>query len=577
MKKILSYITPQRALALATVLVKFISTVVLLLIPHVLEYVVDDVVPTKSLWGVLLWGLVMVLLAVVERWLNLRSSQMSVKVAKSCTHALRRDLFAASIDLSGAQVDRFGLPSLTSRLTADVYNIQNFYQNLLTFAVRAPTLVLASIVLTLMLDARLALVLCVIAPVMVAVVAVVSVKGIPLFGNVQKKVDNATRVLRENITGVRVIKALSKEKHEINRFGKANEELTRAEKTAGDVMSLPGPVATLLLNIGLVFIVLVGARRVDSGAMQPGVILAFLTYFNMILMGVMGLNRVFMILSKANASANRIAAVMAQPEELPVSDQPSYTKDDGFVVFKDVSFRYGDGQSEDERQMSLTDISFSVKKGGSLGIIGPTGSGKTTIVNLLMRFYDATDGNVFVDGQDVRGYEKDDLRRRFGVVFQNDSIFADTLAENISFGRDLAEEKVQNAAKDAMAKEFIEAYEEGYHHRVAAHGADLSGGQRQRVLIARALAANPEILILDDASSALDYRTDASLRNAIREHYSDTTTIVVAQRISSIMDADEILVLDEGRVIGRGSHEELLKTCSQYMDIYKTQMGEEVM
>ena len=576
MKLILSYIKPHRALALATVVIKFISTIALLLIPHVLEHLVDDIVPTKSLWRVLFWGLVMILLAVVERWLNLKSSRMSVQVAKDCTHALRQDLFARSIDLSGTQVDRFGLPSLTSRLTSDVYNIQNFYQNLLTFAVRAPTLVLASIVLTLTLDAGLALVLCVIAPIMIAAVAVVSVKGIPLFGAIQKKVDSATRVLRENITGVRVIKALSKENHEIGRFNKANEELTRSERVAGDVMSLPGPVSTLLLNVGLVFIVLVGARRVDSGLMQTGVILAFLTYFNMILMGVMGLNRVFMILSKANASANRVAAVISQPEELPVTpvEQAARGGEDGFVVFDKVSFRYGDGQSGDERQMSLTDISFSVKKGGSLGIIGPTGSGKTTIINLLMRFYDATEGCVYVDGEDVRTYDKDALRRRFGVVFQNDTIFADTLAENISFGRDVADEEIYCAAQHAMASEFIQGYEDGFEHRVAAHGSDLSGGQKQRVLIARALAADPEILILDDASSALDYRTDAALRSAIREHHKATTTIVVAQRISSIMESDEILVLDEGQIIGRGTHEELMQNCRAYQEIYKTQMGE---
>ena len=574
MRRILKYIRPYRALALATVVVKFISTIVLLLIPFVLEHLVDNVVPTKNLWAVLAWGAVMVLLAVVERWLNLKSSRMSVKAAKDCTRDLRQDLFARSIDLSGAQADRFGLPSLTSRLTGDIYNLQSFYQNLLTFAVRAPTLVLVSIALTLTLDVGLALTLCVIAPIMVAAVAVVSIKGIPLFSNVQKKMDNATRVLRENITGVRVVKALSKEGYEIKRFEKANEELERSERTAGSIMSLPGPVSTLLLNIGLVLIVVVGARRVDSGLMKPGVILAFLTYFNMILMGVMGLNRVFMILSKANASANRVAAVLAQPETLPVLAEEKATPApvDGHVVFDKVSFRYGEGG-----ELCLSDLSFAVKKGGSLGIIGPTGSGKTTMINLLMRFYDPAGGAVYVDGKDVRTYEKDDLRRKFGTVFQNDTIFADTLEENISFGRDATEADVKRAAEHAMAARFIEAYEDIYGHRVAAHGTDLSGGQKQRVLISRALAGKPEILVLDDSSSALDYRTDAALRANLAEHYKGTTTITVAQRISSIMDCDEILMLHEGGVLGRGTHEELLRTCPQYLDVYKAQMGEEGM
>ena len=572
MKRIVSYMKPHRALSLATVAVKFISTIVLLLIPFVLEHVVDNVVPTKNLWAVLAWGVVMVLLAVCERWLNLKSSRMSTVVAREGTRALRADLFAKSMELSGEQVDRFGLPSLTARLTADGYNIQNLYQNLLTFAVRAPTLVLGSILLSLIMDAGLALILCVLAPIMIGAVALVSVKGIPLFGTVQRKSDEATRVLRENITGVRPVRALSKQGHELGRFEKANEALKRSEQKAGDMMSLPGPLSTLFLNVGLVGIVLLGARRVNGGVTQPGAILAFLTYFNMILMGVMGLNRVFMILSKANASANRIAAVLAQPDRLPTLEEKKAASApvDAQVVFDKVSFRYGDGG-----ELCLSDISFAVKKGGSLGILGPTGSGKSTIINLLLRFYDPVEGAAYVDGKDVRTYEKDELRRRFGAVFQNDTIFADTLEENISFGRDVAAEDVKRAAGHAMAKEFIEAYEEGYAHRVAAHGTDLSGGQKQRVLIARALAGKPEILVLDDCSSALDYRTDAALRANLSEHYADTTVIMVAQRISSLQDCDEILMLDEGGILARGTHEELLRTCSRYRDIYEAQMGEE--
>lgn len=586
MRLILSYMKPHGRPALFGVLVKVVSTLMLLLIPYVLEHVVDNVVPRRELRTVLLWGLVMILLAFFERMLNLKSNRISIQVARDSITAMRQDLFDRSIGLSSDQVDRFGLPSLTSRLTGDAYNVQAFIQNLQTFAIRAPILVLGSVVLTLIMDPGLASILCVIAVVMVAAVAAVSVKGIPLFDGVQNKVDEATRVLREDINGIRVIKALAKEAYEVKRFERANEELTRKDRIAGDIMSLPGPVTTLFLNIGLVLIVIVGARRVNSGVTRPGVILAFLTYFNMILMGVMGLNRIFMMLSKANASAGRIAAILREGEALPLvaEGQAAHTAENGFVVFDHVSFRYGDGQCNgrtgefnsavETRWMSLSDISFSLKKGGSLGIIGPTGCGKTTIVNLLLRFYDATGGGVFVDGKDVRTYDKDALRRRFGVVFQNDAIFADTLAENIAFGRDVSEAAIKRAAADAMAGGFIEDYEDGYEHRVAARGADLSGGQRQRVLIARALAADPEILILDDASSALDYRTDAALRGAIRTNHGGATTIVVAQRISSIMDADEILMLDEGKVVGRGTHKALLENCPQYLEIYKTQMGE---
>jgi ATP-binding cassette subfamily B protein len=308
----------------------------------------------------------------------------------------------------------------------------------------------------------------------------------------------------------------------------------------------------------------------------------------MILMGVMGLNRIFMMMSKADASAKRIQAVVESTEELtPIAiEEAAKTKREGYIVFDHVDFSY-EGKKDEvdaeskahkfaglERENCLYDIDFEIKKGESLGIIGATGSGKTTIINLLMRFYDTTKGHVFVDGRDVRTYHKDDLHRMFGVVFQNDVIFADTLKENIAFGRQVTQEEIRQAAEDAKAREFIESYEETYDYRATIHGANLSGGQRQRVLIARALAAKPDILVLDDSSSALDYRTDAALRKAIKENHQDATTIIIAQRISSIMSLDHIMVLDEGRAIGYGTHKELMENCPMYQEIYKTQMGE---
>ena len=351
-------------------------------------------------------------------------------------------------------------------------------------------------------------------------------------------------------------------------------------------MALPGPIVTLFLNTGLTLVVLIGARRVNAGATQPGVILAFLTYFNMILMGVMGLNRVFMLLSKANASAARIAEVCQMPDDLKRIDprDAASTDREGFIVFDHVSFSYGGDSTGGSRaafagstrQKCLKGIDFTVRKGGSLGIIGATGSGKTTIINLLMRFYDADEGHVFVDGKDVRAWDPDELRSRFGVVFQNDAIFADTIRENVTFGRPVDEDGLRKALEDAMAANFVSAYEDGADHKAAIHGANFSGGQKQRLLIARALAAGPDILVLDDASSALDYRTDADMRRAIRENHGDATLIVIAQRVSSIMGLDQIIVLDEGEMIGRGTHEELLRSCPVYKDIHETQMGEVV-
>ena len=585
MKLILRYIRPYRMYILAVMLIKLLGTGTDLLMPYVLEHLLDHVIPAASdAWPVVFWGCVMLLLTLITRILNISANRMSVRVARNSTFAVRRDLFHTALNLSGRQMDQVGLPSLISRMTSDTYNVQSFVRMIQTMGIRAPIMLIGGIVITLTMDTGLASILCIMAPVMIVLVCFVSLKGIPLYNEVQKRLDVLVRLMRESISGIRVVKALGKEPYEEQRYSRANTGMTRQEIRASMIMSLPGPIVTLFLNIGLTLVVLVGAQRVNDGHTQPGVILAFLTYFNMILMGVMGLNRIFMMMSKANASANRIREVVDLPEELtPLpADRLCEPPGDEALIFDHVTFNYDADVPEEihgqflgeERQQCLRDISFRVRKGGSLGIIGATGSGKTSIINLLMRFYDPQDGRVFVDGRDVRGYDRDELHRKFGVVFQNDVIFADTVRENITFGRDVIEDNLIRAAEDAMARGFVESYGDTYDHKAAIRGANFSGGQKQRLLIARALAAQPEILILDDASSALDYRTDAELRRAIRDHHSSATTIVIAQRISSILSLDEIIVLHEGEMIGRGTHEELLLSCPEYRDIYRTQMGE---
>ena len=596
MKFIFSYVKRDIWLAVFAMIIKLIGSLGELLLPYVLQHLIDDVVPTKDIANAIFWGVIMIVLAIITRELNVKANRSAVKVARESIYRVRRDLFWKSLRLSGNQVDEFGLPSLTSRMTSDTYNVQNFIQSVQAMGVRAPIMLFGGIFITMIMDPGLASILCIMAPILIVIVVFVSFKGIPLYERVQRRVDDIVRIMRENITGIRVVKSLSKEPYEMERFEGANKQMTSDDMKAGIVMALPGPIMTLFLNVGLTLVVIFGAKRVNAGEIEPGVILAFLTYFNMILMGVMGLNRVFMMMSKANASAKRIEAVVYAKEELtPIPESEAAAPDSGryseedYIIFDHVDFSYEGGIGEHgettsgvtqamsfEREKCLYDIHFSMKKGESLGIIGATGSGKTTIINLLMRFYDADKGQVFIDGKDVRTYDRDELHRMFGVVFQNDVIFADSLHENIAFGRDVSLEEIRLAAEDAMAKEFIEAYEDAYDHRAVIHGANLSGGQRQRTLIARALVADPEILILDDASSALDYKTDASLRKAIREHHGDATTIIIAQRISSILSLDHIMVLDEGRMIGYGTHTELLENCPMYRDIYKTQMGEYV-
>ena len=586
MKLIWRYVRPWRWFILGVMGIKLAGTGTELLVPYVLEHLLDHVVPrAEGPWAVVFWGCVMLALTLATRLLNMTANRLSVRVAEKSTFAVRRDLFHRGLHLSGRQMDQVGLPSLISRMTSDTYNVQNFVRMIQTMGIRAPILLVGGIAVTLTMDTGLAMILCVMAPVMILLVSFVSWKGIPLYEEVQRRMDTLVRLMRENITGIRVVRALSKEPWERRRYGEANTRMAKQEIRASVVMSLPGPLVTLFLNVGLTLVVLIGARQVNDGVTEPGVILAFLTYFNMILMGVMGLNRIFMMMSKANASANRIAEVTDMPEELgPVPEREAAVPPaEGELIFDHVTFSYdaeagGEGQFlGEERQECLRDISFTVKKGGSLGIIGATGSGKTSIVNLLMRFYDPQQGHVFVGGRDVRTYDRDTLHRKFGVVFQNDVIFADTIRENVSFGRDISDEALRRAAKDAMARGFIEEYADEYDHAAAIQGANFSGGQKQRLLIARALAADPEILILDDASSALDYRTDAELRRAVREHHGEATTVVIAQRVSSILALDEILVLREGELIGRGTHEQLMASCGEYREIYRTQMSEEAL
>lgn len=549
-----------------------------LMLPYILEHMIDVVVPQGDVKSIFLWGLLMVLAAVATWQLNLNSNRQAVNNAHNVSYDVRRDLFNKTIHLSGRQFDGFTLPSLTSRMTSDSYNVQNFVRALQTLCVRAPIMLLGGIVVTMTMDPVLSGILCAMVPVLLTVVVTISRKGIPLYEKVQQRLDNVVRVMRENISGIRVIKALSKTEYEKRRFHGYNKDMAETDIRTGTFMAIPGPFMQLSLNIGLTLVVFVGGMRVNSGAMKPGVILAFLTYFNIILQSIMAINRMFMMISKASASGDRIDAVLQTETDLKRAESGEVREDLPYIHFSHVDFRYQSADSDgnfngQDQELVLNDISFSIEKGQSLGIIGPTGCGKTTVINLLMRFYDADSGEIFIDGKDVRSYAKEDLHRKFGVVFQNDMVFNDTLRNNIDFGRGLTDAELRAAIQDAVAAEFIDAIPEGLDYEAAIKGANLSGGQKQRLLISRALAAKPEILILDDSSSALDYKTDAQLRKAIFGNYRDATVVMVAQRVSSIMGMTNILVMDNGRCIGYGPHDHLMKTCDTYRNIYETQMG----
>lgn len=560
--------------------IKLLGAVTELLIPFILEHLIDEVVPLGQMDKVLLWGMLMVFTALVTRQLNVWANRIAIDNAHNVSYDVRQALFAKTANLSGAEFDKFGLPSLISRMTSDSYNVQTCVQSLQTMCIRIPILMVGGIAVTLAMDPVLSSILCIIVPILILVVLSVSRYGIPLYRQVQERLDSVVRIMREDITGIRVVKALSKTEYEKNRFAGANSAMTRSDIKASSIMAVPGPFMQMCLNTGLTLVVWVGAIRVNEGLVKPGVILAFLTYFNMVMQGVMGINRIFMMVSKASASANRIAQVLDSKSSQRVlsAAEAMQPEGEGFIRFEHVNFSYhadaGQMVTGGVQEQCLYDINFSLNRGESLGIIGPTGCGKTTIINLLMRFYDATSGGVFVDGRDVRSYQKDELRRRFGVVFQNDMVFYNTLRENIRFGRNLDDAALLRAVEDAVASEYIDSLEQGLDYQADIKGANLSGGQKQRLLISRALAADPEILVLDDSSSALDYKTDAALRRAIFEHHKNSTTIMIAQRVSSIQNMTRILVMDNGRCIGYGTHQQLLETCPAYLEIYQAQMGE---
>ena len=580
MRLIFRSLNRYRNSVLWVIVVKFLGTMTELALPYILKHLIDEVVPLGRLGPVLLWGLLMAAAALATRQLNVVANSRAVDNAHNIAYDVRQALFRKTVNLTGAQVDAFALPSLISRMTSDSYNVQNCVRAIQTLCIRAPILLLGSVILALTMDWQLAMILVVMLPILVTVCVGISRFGIPLYNIVQQRLDDVVRIMRENITGIRVVKALTKESYERRRFDAANDAMTASDIRAGMAMAIPSPLMQLFLNTGLTLVVIFGAYRVNAGEIEPGVILALLTYFNMVMNGVMGVNRIFVMLSKASASANRIDEVLQAPEGPLVLADTAGPEGEEYIRFEHVSFRYGEsadpsheGFAGGEREKCLDDITFSIRRGESLGIIGPTGCGKTTILNLLMRFYDAEEGAVYVDGRDVRAYDKDELHRKFGVVFQNDMVFNDTLRRNIDFGRGLEEDAILSAVSDAMAAEFIGELEGGLEYMADIKGANLSGGQKQRLLIARALAGEPEILILDDSSSALDYRTDAALRRAIFARHRSAATIMVAQRVSSIQSMTNILVLDDGRCIGYGSHASLMATCPAYREIYEAQMG----
>lgn len=567
MKFFIKYLAPFKKRMAIGFAIKVFGTVAELFLPYILTHILDNVIGTLRVEKVVFWGFVMIICSALACGGNIAANRMAAKTSKDFSKKMRKDLFEKTLYLSAADTDRFSIPSLESRITTDTYNVHNFVSMMQRMGVRAPILLIGGLAISFFMDPSLALIMLATLPFIFITVYSISKNGIPLYSKVQERVDSMVRVVREDTQGIRVIKALSKNDYENRRYDEVNLALSKEEQKAGTIMGSVNPIMTLLMNLGITAVVAVSAFTVAKGISTPATVIAFVQYFTLISMAMMVISRIFVMYTKCAASAKRIAEVLETPDEFFVTEDSSGPDSKNFISFEKVSFSYLG------KKNNIDDLSVSVPKGGTLGIIGATGSGKSTFTKLLMRTYEADSGKIKINGRDITSYGRKELTGMFGAALQNDFLYADTIRENISFGRDLSDEDIRYAAKIAQAEEFIEALPEKYDHVIAPKGTNLSGGQRQRLLIARAVAAKPDIIILDDSSSALDYKTDAALRKALETELSGSTVITVAQRVSSVKNCGMILVLDNGKVIGKGTHEELLETCSEYKEISDSQMG----
>lgn len=568
------YMTPYKGRIVKNAIVKTSGTLLEVVLPTILAFIIDTVTPTEDTNRIIFWGVIMVVASISAWVLNIVANRMASRTASMAIKNIRQDLFSRSLHLSASQLDTLSVSSLESRLTSDTYVVHRFLSATLRMGIRSMLLFLGGVFFCFYLSWRLALVLVIlIFPLFISVRFVFN-KAHPKFRFVQVKVDEMVQVIRENIRGIKVSKALDKTEYEQERYFEVNDEVRQAEVAAIDQIAMTSPIVNVLLFGGLTVVLIYGAFLSEGGLVQTGTIIAFMSYFIQITNSLLGLNRMFNIYNRSVASTARIEEVLDMPiddnqvvKEDALNTLPPATEGIPEIEFKNVSFSYAGKRNDVEN------ISFKLYPKQTLGIMGATGSGKSTLIRLLLRQYDVTEGEILIRGIPLQDVPAPSLKALFGSVFQNDFLFGDTIRANVDFGRNLSDERLIEAATDAQAIEFINDKDGGLDFTLASKGVNLSGGQKQRLLITRALASKPDILLLDDAASALDFKTESRLRGALSEHYP-MTTIIVAQRVSSVLKADEILFLDKGRVVAKGDHEDLLEASDAYREIASMQMGE---
>lgn len=512
-------------------------------------------------------GGIMILMGALGLCCALVCQYLASRASQGVGTVIRNDLFRHIGSLSHAELDRFGTPSLITRVTNDVNQVQSAVAMLIRLVVRAPFLVIGAAVMAMAIDLKLSLIFLAVMPLVAAVLYFIMFRSVPLYRVIQKKLDKISLITRESLSGARVIRAFSGEEAEEKRFREANDDFAETSMRVGRLSALLNPLTYAIMNLAIAAIVWFGGFRVDSGALTQGQVIAFVNYMTQISLALVVVANLVVLFTKAAASSARINEVFDTEPSIRDGSGAAVSENAPVIEFRDVSFSYSEGGDN-----ALEHISFSVQKGETVGIIGGTGSGKSTLVSLIPRFYDAEQGSVMISGTDVKSYALKELRKRIGFVPQKAMLFSGTIAENLRWGNENAtDEQLRKAAETAQAKEFIDKMPDGFNTHINQGGRNLSGGQKQRLTIARALTGSPEILILDDSASALDFATDAALRKAIARDTSGMTVIIVSQRATSIRHADKIVVLDDGEAVGIGTHDQLLESCGVYREIVMSQ------
>lgn len=573
MRKLIYYLKDYKKESILAPLFKMLEALFELFVPIVMAKVIDVGIPLGDKNYIIRMCLIMILLGIIGLACSITAQYFSAKAASGFATKLRHSLFEHIQSLSFTEMDTIGTSTLITRMTSDINQVQNGVNMFLRLFMRSPFIVFGAMVMAFTIDVKAALIFVVAIPVLSVVVFGIMYASIPLYKKVQSRLDTVLGITRENLTGVRVIRAFHKEENETEKFEDANNSLASLQIFVGKISALMNPMTYVIVNLAIAALVWTGGMRVNTGIITQGEVVALINYMSQVLVELIKLANLIVLINKAIACGNRVQSVFEIKSSMDETENPVSPdkKTDYAVEFNHVCLRYGKSDVD-----SLTDIDFNVKRGETIGIIGGTGSGKSSVVNMIPRFYDACEGEVLVDGINVKDYAINDLRQKIGIVMQKAVLFKGTIRDNLLWGNETAsEEDIYEALKVSQALEVVEGKKNGLDSEVAQGGKNFSGGQKQRLTIARALVRKPEILILDDSASALDYATDAALRKAIREMDNSPTVFIVSQRASSIQYADKIIVLDDGKIAGIGTHNELINNCGVYQEIYYSQFSKD--